>query len=375
MLINESDLQRIDDTTPGLLACLSSHSLLAIEEDSSIGIEAFKKAGAPGLLVPEAHGGAGATALDALRFTVCLGSVAPSLAVAATMHNYAVASMRNFEAAFRGLDWAIMDAVAHEDLLVGSGGAEGRSGAGQLAPKTTARRRGDEWIVNGSKKPCSLSRSMDLFSASVLLIEPDRPERFGLIVVPRASEGIEIRSFWQSPVLRATESDEVVLKDVAISDQLVMKVDEGDHVTFRDVQHLGMTWFSLLVGAAYLGMADALTEMLFAREKGTSEQRSRVAGELKASFLALERVAISLETAPQPQILFDAITVRYAVQDAIQRAVTETIEILGGMQFVQDPAVSYLGAATRVIAFHPPTRGSMWAELDRAHRGELLAIV
>ncbi|CAM4404903.1 acyl-CoA dehydrogenase family protein [Nocardia ninae] len=375
MILDEEALRTTEELVPGLLADVAAYSLIDLEENPSNGIDAFRKSKAPGLLVPEVHGGKGATALQALNFTVALGAVAPSLTVAATMHNFTLASMRAFEDKFHGMEWVIMDAIAHESLLVSSAGAEGRSGEGQLTPKTTAVRRGDDWVINGSKKPCSLSRSMDLLSASVQLIEDGHPPRLGMVLVPANVDGIEIRPFWNSPVLRGTESDEVLLKDVVVPDQLVMKVEEGDRISFDEVQRIGLTWFTLLVSATYLGMATTLVQRLFESGKGTAQARSEAATELRAALLGLERIAMTLDSPAKPQMLFDALVMRYAVQDSVQRCVRRSTEVLGGMEFINNPAIGYLNAATQAFAFHPPTRNSMWGALDEAFRGNSLEIV
>ncbi|MFE3317502.1 acyl-CoA dehydrogenase family protein [Nocardia sp. NPDC059195] len=375
MILDDDARQTAEKLAPGLLADLGAHPLLELEENPKIGFDALRRAKAPGLLVPGLHGGKGATAVEALHLTVGLGAAAPSLAVAATMHNFTVASMCAFEGKFHGMEWVILDAIAHESLLVSSAGAEGRSGEGQLTPKTTAHRRGDEWILNGSKKPCSLASSMDLLSASVQLIEPDRPPRLGMVLVPAKADGIEVRRFWDSPVLRGAESDEVVLTDVTVPDQMVMKIEEGDRISFNEVQKVGLTWFTLLVSGTYLGMASILAGMMFQHSKGSAHIRAETAGELRAGLLALERVATTLDGPPKPRMLLDALVVRYALQNSVQRCVARTIEVLGGMAFIKDPVVSYLGSATQALAFHPPTRNSMGDAVEGAFRGNELRVI
>jgi len=47
------------------------------------------------------------------------------------------------------------------------------------------------------------------------------------------------------------------------------------------------------------------------------------------------------------------------VYTAIERASARAVELLGGMAFVKSPDVSYLFAASRALAFHPPSRTSI----------------
>lgn len=88
-------------------------------------------------------------------------------------------------------------AIAQQRLLLASGFAEGESGRGILRPGMPAKRVSHGVLANGSKKPCSLSRPMNLLTPIVL--------------IPATSAGIERRPFWNSNVLAGAESDEIVL--------------------------------------------------------------------------------------------------------------------------------------------------------------------
>jgi hypothetical protein len=56
--------------------------------------------------------------------------------------------------------------------------------------------------------------------------------------------------------------------------------------------------------------------------------------------------------------------VRYSVQRAIERASALALEIGGGMAFARDAEATYLYAASRALAFHPPSRLGATAGLD-----------
>jgi alkylation response protein AidB-like acyl-CoA dehydrogenase len=79
-------------------------------------------------------------------------------------------------------------------------------------------------------------------------------------------------------------------------------------------------------------------------------------------------------TANEEQLLARALFVRYAVQGAIERATARSVELLGGMAFINSPEVSYLYAAARGLAFHPPSRTSIATALDQHLYGEPLLI-
>ncbi|WP_309248562.1 hypothetical protein [Streptomyces sp. MNP-20] len=76
-------------------------SLLELEGPGDPGLRLFRDSGAPGLLVPAASRGRGATAVDALRVQRALGGRAPSLAVATAVHHFSMAALAGLRRASR----------------------------------------------------------------------------------------------------------------------------------------------------------------------------------------------------------------------------------------------------------------------------------
>jgi alkylation response protein AidB-like acyl-CoA dehydrogenase len=372
-------LQREYDTLeallPGLDKALSSFSLSELEQRGGPGIAALREAGGSGLLVPAEHGGVGASARDAVRCTRAIATRSPSVAVAATMHNFSVASLVTLTATSTGFEWLLLDAVARDKRMMSSAFAEGRTGQGVLTPTMVARRAEGGWLVSGSKKPCSLSASMDLITASVALSDEDGGTTLGIAVIPAGTPGISVRPFWDSIVLAGAESDEVVLDDVLVPDELMVKPVLDPETNLDDLNTTGLVWFTLLVSAVYLGTASALVSRLLESGRGDTGTRVDVVTDLEASALALDRVAWAVDSGQSGNdTLADALTVRYSMQRTIRRVVGTTVELLGGMAFVSSPDVALLAASVHALAFHPPGRTSTAAGLDRYHAGHLLRI-
>ncbi|MEQ4305045.1 acyl-CoA dehydrogenase [Plantactinospora sp. B6F1] len=375
MRLLAADRAVLDRLLPGLDAELGRHPLTALERPESPGLAAFRLARGPGLLVPVEHGGTGATAREAVRCTRAIGSRSPSLAVAATMHNFSVASLVALSSRSEGFEWMLLDAVARDRLLVASAFAEGRTAQGILSPTMRAERDGKRWLVTGSKKPCSLSRSADIFTTSVLLHEDAEAPRLGVALITAHSPGITVRPFWASGVLTGAESDELVLTEVPVEDELMVRMAvDPDAPPDDDLQTVGLIWFSLLITAAYLGAAAGLVERLTAT-RGTPELRAQIVTDLVGAALAVDRVAADVDAGDTGQdVLADALVARYAAQGAIGRAVSQTVELLGGIAFVSGPDVAYLAAACQALAFHPPSRGSVGRSLDGYFAGGTLTV-
>jgi alkylation response protein AidB-like acyl-CoA dehydrogenase len=365
-----TERETLDRLLPRLDADLAEHSLAELERPDGPAIPAFRAVHGSGLLVPIEHGGTGATAVDALRCTRAIGTRSPSLGVAATMHNFSVASLVALCERSDGLEWMLLDAIARDRLLVASAFAEGRTGQGILSPTMRAVRVDKEWRVTGRKKPCSLSRSADIITASVTLAGDGEEDGVGIALIPRHSEGISVRPFWHSSVLTGAESDELVLDEVPVEDQLMVPLEADPEPGADDLQTVGLIWFTVLISGVYLGAASGLVERLLSAGRATPELRTDLIAELEGAMLAIERAAAKVDTGDVgADTLASALVARRSTQGAIQRVVNRTVESLGGMAFVSGPDVAYLAAACQALAFHPPSRGAADGPLDEYFTG------
>ncbi|HSV68071.1 MAG TPA: acyl-CoA dehydrogenase family protein [Mycobacteriales bacterium] len=140
----------------------------------------------------------------------------------------------------------------------------------------TAVAHGETLVLSGRKKPCSLARSMDLLTASVSVPRADGDgQQLAVALIPRATPGVEVRPFWNSFVLAGAESDEVVLTDVEVPPDLVVRTEAGPGDTLDSLQTTGFLWFELLMAASYLGMASALAERVLSAGRADVAERGR----------------------------------------------------------------------------------------------------
>ena len=90
---------------------------------------------------------------------------------------------------------------------------------------------------------------------------------------------------------------------------------------------------------------------------------------------ALEGIARAMLTGERGEaILVQSLLVRFAVQQAIERASARAAELLGGMAFIKSPDVSYMYAAGRALAFHPPSRLSVAPAVDGYLNGKPMQV-
>ncbi|MFE3170591.1 acyl-CoA dehydrogenase family protein [Amycolatopsis sp. NPDC059090] len=378
MILLRKELAELEAVLPGLAKQLAESSWDDAENAGSGAIEAFRAAGGAGLFIERGLGGRGATLATGVRVQRAIGALCPSLAVASTMHHFSIATLNALAARGQGLENLLLQAIATDRLLMASGFAEGRTGASILSATVTATRDGTDYLVTGSKKPCSLAKSMSMLSASARTVDSGgRQTGLAVVLVPADSPGVSVRKFWRAPVLAGAQSEEVVLESVRVPENLVVELD-SKNLDFT--QKVGFIWFETLISAAYLGMATRLVDLCVEQNRGGAGEIGSAACAVEAAALSLAGVAGWYDSgagADEPELergLAAALMARYAIQDSICQAVQTATELLGGGAFIKDSRVGYLSTAIRALAFHPPSRSSMAAPLISYLRGKQLEV-
>jgi alkylation response protein AidB-like acyl-CoA dehydrogenase len=352
----DKEMSALDQFLPGLREKLEGNTLATIEAPDGVAIGTFREVRGPGLLISTELGGRGANAVQAVRVQRALGALAPSLAVASVMHHFTVATLLQHSSFNAEETQAVLQAVGEGNVLIASGFAEGMTGANVMENQMLAEWDGAVYRINGAKKPCSLSRSMDILSAGVRIVRPGEPARRGFAVVLAADPGITRKPFWNAPFLTGAESDEVILQDVVVPAESIIPLD-GDPNTMHPMEVGGLTWLTVLLASSYTGIASALIQRLLASSKGSESERVQVLAELEACASAVESHAHSLDHEDMSMdMLWRAQLLRYAVQDAIKRASAHAVELLGGFASIRSNEIGYLFASAQAQAFHPPSR-------------------
>lgn len=373
LMVREREI--LEQYIPGLFDYLDRTPLSDLESRGSDAIAKFKEFGGTALIVPKELGGSGATALEAVRAQRAIGSRSPSLGAATTMHHLSIASLIEFARGASEDDRALVKGLVEQHAVIASGFSEGTPGGSVFIPTMKAKRVGDVYVVNGSKKPCSLSGSMDLLTASVEVegVGEKDGER-AVALIPAGLDGMTVEKFWDTPFLEASQSDEVNLHDVQVPADLVLLNSDDDPDGVHEMT--GYLWFGMLISANYLGGATLLLEKMLAADKGDFEGYTRAAADIESSMAAIESVARAVDDGERGQdISARLLFCRIVIRDALVRASSAAMESLGGIGFIKSPDIGYLAGALQAFAFHPPSRRSISETLTKYHGGDEFAFV
>jgi alkylation response protein AidB-like acyl-CoA dehydrogenase len=353
--------QQVEERVPGLIDELKSKNLEELESgDSTVLTELLRKYKTAGLIIPEEQKGLGMSATEMIDLMQVVGSFSPSLAVLMTMHHHTVATFVAIVDILPNSEM-LLESIARDQLMVASAFAEGKENKDIFDSTLLVSSAEDGFKINGSKKPCSMSNSMDIIVAGVGYSDSTGVKRSGVAIISGSEEGIERKQFWKSDILKAADSNEVVFNDVFVTSQMMLLASESDSEEYAQAVSLaeltGICWFQLLVSASYLGVASGLANRVIKSGKGDFSQLSQIGIELEGAKSTLLGVAGLIERGQfNNDTVAKMLFARFSVQHAIIRATDIATEVLGGINFSQSSDIAYLLAASRGICFHPISR-------------------
>ena len=314
-------------------------------------VEALRAAAAlgfAGIYVKDEFGGSGLTRLDATLIFEELATACASTAAYLSIHNMAAWMIDHFGTADQRA--RLLPKLMSMEHFASYCLTEPGSGSDAAALATTARRDGDDYVLNGSKAFISGGGSSDIYVAMVRTGDSG-PKGISCVVVEKDAPGLsfgkkEEKLGWHSQPTRA-----VIFEDcrVPVASRLGR---EGEGFS---IAMMGLDGGRLNIGACSLGGARAAYEaargyMLERRQFGQrladfqalQFKLADMASELDAARLLLWRAAMSLDKSDHLATLHCAMAKRIAT-DAGFHVTNEALQLHGGYGYLKDfPIERYL---------------------------------
>ncbi|MDQ0300595.1 alkylation response protein AidB-like acyl-CoA dehydrogenase [Salibacterium salarium] len=342
---------------------LKQDSLLSREmENVTTYMDMAKSLGITSLMIPKEYGGKGASALEAIYIQRSIGSRSPSLAVSFMMHQFSIASLIEAAKYQTNLQSALTN-ISEHNLLLASAFAEGVE-SNIFTPNVVAENAVGGIIVNGSKKPCTNSRTMDLLTASVQLPNGE----LAVITIPADTEGVEVKDFWSHWILKGTHTEEVILKNVFVSDDLIYRA--GGQEDIDPIIMNGLVWFELFMIATYIGVTSALVEKVIESERLPMDKVFELVSEVEGAMSSLEGLAFKFERNQFSELMLqESLFVRGHIDKVLEKISTQASKLLGGMNYLSSKETSYLLLTSQLISFHPPSKQDTFELFEQYAKG------
>jgi alkylation response protein AidB-like acyl-CoA dehydrogenase len=315
------------------------------DEKSEFPHEVVKKLGEMGLLgviFPESLGGAGMGYVEYVLAIEELSRVDGSVGIIVAAHN----SLCTNHIMLGGNDaqrqrW--IPKLASGKWLGAWGLTEPGSGSDAAGARTTAVKKGDAWVLNGSKTFITNGGHADCAVVLAVTDKEKGTKGISAFVVEKGTKGF--RPGWKENKLglRASDTSELIFEDCVIpAENLIGKEGEG----FKDAMRV-LDGGRISIAALSLGMARGALDaaMKYAQErrqfgKAISEfqaiqfKLADMATELDAAWLLTMRAA-QMKDAGKKVTLESAMAKLYA-SEAACRICDEGVQIHGGYGFIKD---------------------------------------
>jgi alkylation response protein AidB-like acyl-CoA dehydrogenase len=305
--------------------------------------------GVLGILVSEEYGGAG---MDALAVSVAVEEVARydgSLALTVASHNgLGTSHIRIFGNPEQKRKY--LPKLAAGEWLGAWALTEPGSGSDAAGMKTTAVRRGDAWVLNGTKMFITQGTVGDVFVVLALSDGDKRQRGITAFILEKGLPGFSQRAVHGKLGMRSSDTAELVLENVTVPDsQRLGNVGEGFIDTLRILDRGRITIGALGVGLARGAIEESVRyakdRQAFGQPIGEFQAIRWMLADMKAETEAarlLVRRAASLADGGHP-FTREASMAKLFASEAAMRACNKAVQIHGGYGYTREfPVERYL---------------------------------
>ena len=223
-------------------------------------IAAAASAGLMGVLIPREFGGAG---LDALAFALCIEELAQACASTSVIIDVHT-SVGSEPILLFGTDeqkrkW--LPRLASGGLLGAFALTEPSSGSDAAALKTSARRQGADYLLNGTKVFITNIGRAGLYIVFARTGPDERAAGISAFIVPAGSPGLRVGHIFNKMGLHGSPTGELILEDVVVpAANRLAKEGQGFIVAMRalDSGRIGISGQALGIAQAATDQARAL---------------------------------------------------------------------------------------------------------------------
>jgi alkylation response protein AidB-like acyl-CoA dehydrogenase len=326
------------------------------DERKHFPVDALREAaglGMGGIYISEEHGGSGLTRLDAALIFEALSLGCPTVAAFLSIHNMAAWMIDKFGSGAQRERF--LPSLCRMDMIAAYCLTEPGSGSDAAALRTTARREGDHYVLNGAKQFISGAGAADVYVTMVRTGEAG-PRGISTLVVPADAPGLsfgpnERKMGWNAQPTRAVIFEEC---RVPVENRLG---EEG--IGFR-IAMAGLDGGRLNIGACSLGGAQAALDksLSYMGERKAFGQHldqfqalqfrlADMATELEAARALLYGAAASLDRGDADATQRSAMAKRFAT-DIGFRVANEALQLHGGYGYLSEYGVEKIVRDLRV---------------------------
>lgn len=312
-------------------------------------VEKLGELGLLGMAVPEEYGGVGLSALGIATVVEEIARYDGSLALTVASHNGLCTNhIKNFGSEEQKRTW--LPKLATGEVLGAWGLSEPGSGSDAAGLNTTAVRRGDDWVLNGSKMWITQGTVGGIY---VVLASTDREKKqkgVTAFLVEPGTPGFETVPVHHKLGMRSSDTAELVFTDCVIpAANQVGELNQGFIDTLQILDRGRITIGALAVGLGRGALEEATAYAQDRKAFGQAIANFQAIGfmladmatELDAARLLVQRAAWICDQGKR--FTTEASMAKLFASEAATKACNQAIQIHGGYGYTKEfPVERYL---------------------------------
>ncbi len=311
--------------------------------------------------VPEEYGGAGA---DALATCIVIEEVARACVSSSLIP--AVNKLGSLPVQIAGSEELKKTYLTR--LAAGEGGfsyclSEPDAGSDAVAMKTTARRDGDGWVINGVKRWITNAGISEFYTVLAVTDPEKRSRGISAFVVEKGDEGVSFGAPEKKLGIKGSPTREVYFDDVRIpGDRMIGAEGTGFETAMRTLDHTRVTIAAQAVGVAQ-GALDYALE--YAQER---TQFGKQIADFQGLQFLLADMGMKVEAARQmtyaaagrsergdKDLTFFGAAAKCFASDVAMQVTTDAVQVLGGYGYTRDYPVERMMRDAKITQIYEGT--------------------
>ena len=315
------------------------------DDDQEFPVQIFKKFGELGLmgvLVPQEYGGSGFGYHEYITVVSEVAKIDPGIGLSVAAHNsLCTGHILQFGTESQKQKW--LPKLATAEWIGAWGLTEPNTGSDAGNMRTTAKKDGDHWVINGTKNWITHGKSGDVAVVIVRTGETGDSHGMTAFVVERGTPGFKAGKKEDKLGMRSSETAEMIFEDCRIPAENMlgkegegfvqsMKVLDGGRISIAALS-LGIAEGAFDESLKYAQVREQFNQPIF-NFQGISFKLADMATKIEAAKL-LTHQAAQMKNEGKPMTKESAMAKYHASECAVECA-TEAVQIFGGYGYTKD---------------------------------------
>jgi alkylation response protein AidB-like acyl-CoA dehydrogenase len=302
--------------------------------------------GFAGMTVPEEYGGVGADTVSYILMLEELNRVVPAIGTVLSVHNsLACGALTMFGTDEQKARY--LPLLTSGEWLGAYALSEAHAGSNPAAMRTTAHRRGDVYVINGTKTWITSGASCDVAILFAVTGDTDKPSRnISAFICPRDIPGLTVSKPENKMGIRASETNQLIYEDAELpAENLLGQEGEGFKVAMSLLDGGRMGIAAQGVGIAQRAYEESVSYSLQREQFGVTISEHQaiqfmiadMATGLDAARLLLYRAATMRDKGKR--VSKEASMAKLFASELAMKSAWAAVQIHGGYGYVKEYAV------------------------------------